>query len=393
MQKIVLKNNLMEEVDLLINEADLIIDDTIRNINYEIIMMYWRLGKLISEYKERNDSKHGDAVTKLFSEILSQKYGGGFGHTNIKYSVIFYNVFAKSPTSGFLEKELEGEVNFSKRPSTGDLGNSQPADYLKRKTNLSKFQLTGILEKSPPAGFLGKGQTSGFLEKVSPARLFRNTTWSHIREILILNDAEKIIYYINQIEIHKLTVKEIREEVKKCSYERVVAHQRKSIKNPSERGFKDPVVSGFENKKRTEKELEEEIIRNLSSFKREIGNSIMFYERQYKLVNNSITYRVDLVFYDRENRCFILIDLKMNKVKMQDVSQMQKYVELFNKYEKSDYDNKTIGIILCETKDNRVEVNDDIYQIKYLNEIPKKKELEKIIKENKIILLKSDSFI
>ena len=85
----------------------------------------------------------------------------------------------------------------------------------------------------------------------------------------------------------------------------------------------------------------------------------------------------------------LLIDLKINKVTRKDISQMKFYIDYFNEHVKGIDDNPTIGIVLCETKDIRVETEDDIYQIKYLNEIPKEDELLKIINENKVILLKT----
>ena len=97
-----------------------------------------------------------------------------------------------------------------------------------------------------------------------------------------------------------------------------------------------------------------------------------------------------LVFFDNEINSYILVDLKINKVTNKDISQMQMYINYFNKRMKKDKFNNTVGIILCETKDARVETNDEIYQVKYLNEIPKDKELLKIINENKIILLKTE---
>ena len=94
-------------------------------------------------------------------------------------------------------------------------------------------------------------------------------------------------------------------------------------------------------------------------------------------------------FSDLEKSFLFLYFFRKKEGNRKDVSQMQFYVDYFNKYEKDMYDNNTVGIILCETKDVRVETNEDIYQIKYLNEIPKEQELLKIINENKVILLKT----
>ena len=220
--------------------------------------------------------------------------------------------------------------------------------------------------------------------------IFRSVTWSHIIELSKVKDIKLFEYYLTEIDNKKLTKLELREYIKSKSYERTIANQREGqIKHPIEKNLKDPIPVG-KSKKKSEKELEEEIIINIFEFMKEIGNRVMLYGRQYKLRVNDLTYKIDIVLYDKENRNFILIDLKINKVTQKDISQMKFYVDCFNKQEKDKADNSTIGLILCETKDIRLEVRDDIYQIKYLNEMPKEDELLKIINENKIILLKTE---
>ena len=179
--------------------------------------------------------------------------------------------------------------------------------------------------------------------------------------------------------------------MKSKSYERTISNQRKgNIKNEIEKNLKDPIILNIENKKRSEKELEDMIVKNVFDFMKEIGNSVMLYGRQYKININGLTHKIDLVFFDYEINTFILADLKINKVSNQDIMQMRLYIEYFSKDKKIKNAN-VIGLILCETKDARVEMNKDIYQIKYLNEIPKEKELLKIINENKVILLKTEN--
>ena len=150
--------------------------------------------------------------------------------------------------------------------------------------------------------------------------------------------------------------------------------------------MKSPLLLGIPNNKRTEKELEEEIIKNISGFMNELGNDVYFKGRQYKLNINGLIHKIDLVFYDYSIDTFILIDLKVGKVSNLNIKQMQLYREYFSKglNQKS----VVIGLILCETMDSRLVSDNNIYQIKYLNELPKKKKLLQIISENKIILLK-----
>ena len=119
----------------------------------------------------------------------------------------------------------------------------------------------------------------------------------------------------------------------------------------------------------------------------------MLYGRQFKININGLIHRIDLVFFDNKINSYILIDLKVNKITNTDIFQMQMYTNYFNNNFKGKSFNNTIGIILAETKDSRLLEKENIYQIKFLNQIPKDKELLKIINENKIILLKTEKLV
>jgi predicted nuclease of restriction endonuclease-like (RecB) superfamily len=317
------KEAIEKDVELLINKADTIIENSISKIKNEIIAMYFNIGKMIVDYKNENNSKYGESVINVFVKELHLKRGMGFNKSNIYYAIKFYETFAKFQTSG---KSMN-----------------------------------------------------------------QNLTWSHMIEILNLNDLTEMKCYIKEVSNKKLTIKEVRSAIKSKSFERTIANQKKgSIKNKIEKTLKDPLILNIPNKKRTEKELEDEIVKNISNFKKEIGNIVTFYERQYKININGLIHKVDLVFLDYETNTFILVDLKINKVTNHDIMQMQLYIKYFSKELKNKKTNVT-GLILCETKDLRLIENDNIYQIKYLNEIPKEKELLKIINDNKIILLKTEN--
>jgi len=310
-----------KDIKTLVNKADNLITNTIRKVNYELINMYWNIGKMIVEYKKYNKSKYGDAVVTGFSKELGLRYGQGFSQRNIKCSINLYQFFI----------------------------NGYPGNY------------------------------------------FKNVFWSHYREIINIKNKKIIYFYLNEVENKKLTKLELRNYIKSKSYERTISNQRKgSIKNEIEKELKDPVILNIENKKRSEKELEKEILNNISNFKKEIGNYVMFFESQYKININGLNHKVDLVFFDNKINSYILVDLKINKVNNKDIFQMQMYIDYFNKHMKDNKFNNTIGIILCETKDSRLIENDNIYQIKYFSEIPKDKELSRIINDNKIILLKTE---
>ncbi|WP_228780250.1 PDDEXK nuclease domain-containing protein [Aquiflexum lacus] len=135
----------------------------------------------------------------------------------------------------------------------------------------------------------------------------------------------------------------------------------------------------------SETELEDQIISKLEHFLLELGNGFTFVGRQVRFTFDEEHFRVDLVFYNRILKCFVLIDLKIGKLKHQDLGQMQMYVNYYDRFVKLDDENKTVGIILCkDKKDTMVEItlpenNKQIFASKYKLVLPSKAELKKII--------------
>lgn len=332
MNKIEQYNEIVEkDVTELVERADILINKTITKINYELINLYWSIGKSVNDYRSEYNSNYGSEVIKKFSEELYIKYGKNFNLRNIYHSIRFYEL----------------------------------------------FPILNLGSKSDENWYLGTK--------------FKSINWSHIRELLKFKDIATIHFYLNEVENKNLTKDELINIIKSKSFERTIINQRKGkLKNDIEKNLKDPIILHIDNKKRSEKELEKEILNNISDFKREIGDHVMFFESQYKINIKGLIHKVDLVFFDNDINSYILVDLKINKVTNRDIFQMQMYINYFNIHMKKDKFNNTIGIILCETKDARVETNDGIYQVRYLNEIPKDKELLKIINDNKIILLKTE---
>ena len=156
--------------------------------------------------------------------------------------------------------------------------------------------------------------------------------------------------------------------------------------------IKDPYVLEFlnleENYSYNETELEQALINKLEHFLLELGKGFTFVGRQQRFTFDEEHFRVDLVFYNRLLKCFVLIDFKIGKLKHQDLGQMQMYVNYYDRYVKLEEENKTIGIILCkDKKDKMVEItlsesNNQIFASKYELILPSKKELKQLI-ENK----------
>ena len=149
--------------------------------------------------------------------------------------------------------------------------------------------------------------------------------------------------------------------------------------------IKDPVILEFlgleEKPEYSEFEFETEIINKLENFLLELGKGFLFDSRQKRITFDDNNFFIDLVFYNRILKCFVLIDLKIGKLTHQDIGQMQMYVNYYDRVVKNDDENKTIGIILCKEASKSVvkftlpENNDNIFASRYKLYLPSKKNL------------------
>ena len=192
----------------------------------------------------------------------------------------------------------------------------------------------------------------------------------------------------------------IRRQIDSALYERLVlSRDKEKVKSLALKGqiiekpediVKDPYILEFlgleEQNSYSENRLETEIINNLEKFLLELGKGFTFVGRQVRFTFDEKHFRVDLVFYNRLLKCFVLIDLKIGEVTHQDLGQMQMYVNYYDRYEKQDFENPTIGILMCPDKnDAMVELtlpeNSNIYASKYQLYLPDKKLLQDKLKE------------
>ena len=205
-----------------------------------------------------------------------------------------------------------------------------------------------------------------------------------------IENNDEINYYLNEIFNSKWSRNYLREQKKTKSYQRLICNQKENSTKPIEKTLKDPIRLADKEVK-TEKELENAILDNLDEFMLELGNNYCYKGRQQKMFINNSIYRVDLVFYNLKLKCYVLVDLKIGKIKRSDISQMDMYINYYNKNEKAKSDNKTIGIILTSSKNldinEYINSDENIYQVKYVTKMPGVDELMSIIKTNRIFLL------
>lgn len=222
--------------------------------------------------------------------------------------------------------------------------------------------------------------------------------WSHYVVLLTLDDAGERSFYEIEAGRSNWSVREMKRQIGSSLYERLaLSRDKEQIKALSEKGqlvesaddiIKDPYVLEFLNLSEkpgySEHELETAIIDKLEHFLLELGRGFLFEARQKRFTFDDDHFFVDLVFYNRLLRCYVLIDLKRDKLTHQDLGQMQMYVNYFDRYVKIDDEAPTVGIVLCHRKhDALVELtlpsDSNIYAAKYQLYLPSKEELRQHI--------------
>ena len=214
-----------------------------------------------------------------------------------------------------------------------------------------------------------------------------------------IDDPEERHFYEIECSQNGWSVREMNRQIDSALYQRLaLSRDKEQIKNLALKGqiiekpedvLKDPYILEFTGLPElpiySETELEQALINKLQTFLLELGKGFTFVGRQVRFTFDDEHFRVDLVFYNRLLRCFILIDLKIGKLKHQDLGQMQMYVNYYDRYVKLDDENKTIGIILCrDKKDTLVEItlpkdNSQIFASRYKTVLPSKEALKQLI--------------
>jgi predicted nuclease of restriction endonuclease-like (RecB) superfamily len=224
-----------------------------------------------------------------------------------------------------------------------------------------------------------------------PAKL----SWTHIITLLAITDDTVRKFYEKQAVHENWSYRELERQIDSSLFERLaLSRDKKGVLQLSEKGnivsqpheaVKDPYVLDFlkipQSHRMTEKHLEQKIIDNLQQFLLELGKGFTYVGRQYRMTINNKHFRVDLVFYHRILRCFVLIDLKINEVQHDDIGQMNMYLGYFANEENTEGDNPPIGIILSKDKDELLVeyatygMNSQLFVSKYQLYLPDKNDL------------------
>lgn len=304
-------------------------------VNTILVKTYWQIGRYIIEFEQKGKvkAKYGAELLDNLSKDLTLIYGKGFSRSNLTYMRKLFAAFPKSET------------------------------------------------------------------------LSHKLSWSHYFEILKTESALEVEFYSKQCEKENWSVRELKRQMKSKLFHRLaLSKDKKGVLKLSQDGLeiqqpediiKDPYVLEFldipQNYRYLEGELEDKLIQNLQKFLLELGKGFAFIGRQYKISIGNRHFFVDLVFYHRILKCFVLIDLKRGEVDHNDIGQMNLYLNYFRKEENTEDDNEPIGIVLGAYKDQIIveyateNITNKLFVSKYQLYLPDKKtltvELEKLLEE------------
>ena len=240
------------------------------------------------------------------------------------------------------------------------------------------------------------------------AHVCAQLTWSHIRLIMRVENTQARNYYLQETAEQHWSVRTLERNINTLYYQRLLASQRKDIvveemqqktaefqQDPYE-FIKNPAVLEFLNIPTyyayNENDLEKNLINNLQQFLLELGKGFAFVARQKHIRTETQDFYIDLVFYNYILKCFVIIELKTDKITHQDIGQLDMYVRMFDDLEKSETDNPTIGILLCTQTDQTIAKysvlaeNKHLFATKYMPYLPTEEELAEEIERQKQIL-------
>ena len=297
-----------------------------RTINTTMTAAYWLIGKRIVEEEQHGKERaaYGEGLLKNLSKDLTSEFGNGFSYENLKKMRQFYKTFPDE-----------------------------------------------------------KWYT-----------LCTQLPWSHNRLIMRVADNKAREWYLREAAREGWSVRQLERNINSFYYQRHLDNQenfgqsQKTSDTQDVRQFiKDPYVlefvglpSGVEYK---EKDLENRLIDKMQDFLLELGKGFSFVKRQYRISTETSHFYIDLVFYNYILKCFILVDLKVDKLTHQDVGQMDMYVRMFDDLKCSADDNPTIGILMCADKDETIvkysvlNNSEQIFASKYLPYLPTEEELRR----------------
>ena len=316
----------------------------VQAVNTTMVETYFEIGKLIVEEEQngKERAEYGKQILKELSNKLRNEFGKGFSEDNLSNMRKFYLTYQP-----------------------------QISVTLSRKSEI---------------------------KEILPSNPF-TLSWSHYLKLIRIVDENERKFYEIECDKNNWSLRELQRQYDSALYARLaLSRDKEGVLKLSERGLviekpqdaiKDPYVLEFiglpEKSEYSESDLEQKLIDKLENFLLELGTGFTFVARQKKITFDEKNFRIDLVFYNRILKSFVLIDLKIGELKHQDIGQMQMYVNYYDREIRLPDENRTIGLILCQDKSEAVveyslpENNQHIFASKYQTVLPSKEKLIELL--------------
>ena len=330
-----ISNNYINEIKKILKNAR---QKAYTAVNSAMVEAYWEIGRRIVEEEQRGKERaeYGKEIVKNLSKELTEEFGKGFSRRTLWEMRKLYVYFS---------------------------------DYEKVRT------------------------------------LFAKLTWSHFQKVLRVSDEKARIFYLTEAAENMWSVRTLDRNISTLYYNRIVAsidkkmvedEMKEKIKSlQTEEFIKNPVVLEFldlpTNMSYTESQLEKALTDDIQKFMMELGKGFAFVERQQHIRTENSDFYIDLVFYNYILKCFVIVELKTEKLTHQDIGQLDMYVRMYDDLKKQENDNPTIGLLLCTETDRTIikysvlNDNKNLFASKYINYLPSEEELINEIERQKTL--------
>ena len=328
-------NNYINEVKEILKNAR---QKAYTAVNSAMVEAYWKIGRRIVEEEQsgRERAEYGKEILQNLSKELTEEFGKGYSYRTLREIRQFYLMFS---------------------------------DFEKWRTVSAKL------------------------------------TWSHFQKVLRVSNEKARIFYLTEAAENMWSVRTLDRNISTLYYDRIVAsidkktvedEMKEKIKSlQTEEFIKNPVVLEFldlpSNMSYTENELEKALTDDIQKFMMELGKGFAFVERQQHIRTENSDFYIDLVFYNYILKCFVIVELKTEKLTHQDIGQLDMYIRMYDDLKKQENDNPTIGLLLCTETDGTIikysvlNDNKNLFASKYINYLPSEEELINEIERQKTL--------
>lgn len=333
------KEILIEQIQTVLFESR---KNVAKEVNTQLLQAYWNIGRLIVEYEQDNNirAEYGKQTLKEISKTLTNKIGRGFSVSNLQFMRRFFQ----------------------------------------------KYKMEQI-------------------QQIASVKL----SWSHYCELLTITDDKERSFYEKEAEKSNWSFRELKRQIDSSLFQRLLLSEgnanKEKVLELSQKGIevakpkdiiKDPYVFEFlgipENKPFLEKDIEDALVRQLENFFLELGRGFMYVGRQQRVTINNTHYYVDMVFYNKILKAYVLLELKRTKLTPEAAGQLNMYLNYYQNEVNDEGDNPPIGIILCTEKDSVTTeyalggLSNNIFASRYVLYMPDKdaliSQVEEVLKSN-----------